>query len=197
MPQRKARKHPQDRTLLRVTLPEHERVVIGKVLLQTADRQGLDDNLVMVERLLTELASEQANATNVVHRSDLIAEVSPVAKAARSLHRVLKRMHPAAVQFMALQGGVAQDACLVELEKIERFERWIHSMPSKKGGERVSYEKSLRARWPGTLGGFFDILYKRIHGDSSPQKGLAARRRNFITLSIAAIEAALYAASPE
>jgi hypothetical protein len=194
MPQRKARKRPQDRTLVRVTLPEHERAVIGKVLLQTADRQGLDDNLLMVERLLTELASEQANSTNVVHRSDLIAEVAPVAKAARSLHRVLKRMHPAAAQFMALQGGVAQDCCLVELEKIEQFEQWIHSAPSKKGGERASYEKSLRARWAGTLGGFFDVLYKGIHGDAGPKKGWAARRRNFVTLSIAAIEAALHAA---
>ena len=190
MPQRKARKRPQGRTLVRVALREHERAVIGKLLLQTADRQGLDENLVMVERLLTQLASEQANATNVLHRSDLIAELGPVAKAARSLDRALKRMHPAAAQFMALQGGIAWDTCLAELEKIGQFEQWAHSMPSKKGGERASYEKALRARWTSTLCGFFDILFQRIHGDAPPKKGLTARRRTFVMLSIAAIEAA-------
>jgi hypothetical protein len=106
-------------------------------------------------------------------------------------------MHPAALQLMALQGGVIPDICLVETEKIEQFEQWTHSMPSKKGGERASYEKSLRARWRSTVGGFFDILCKRIHGDTPPQKGLAARRRTFVMLSIAAIEAALHASSVE
>lgn len=171
-------------------LPPHERAVIGESL-QAPDGASRKRIVSVVERLLTELASEQANAKRVLHRSDNVAELSPVLKAARALRRALTSMHPAAAGFMKLQGQVSREEWDRELAKIEAFDQWIRSMPSEKGGERPAYEKFLRAKWPATLRDYFDILYKQLHGGALPRRGLAKRRRDFVRVSIAAIEAAL------
>jgi hypothetical protein len=147
--------------------------------------------LVAIERLLTELVSEQTNTRNVLYRSDLIAEYATAGKAADTLAKALEAMHSSAAEFIEAHIGVRRDVLIAKLTGIAQLAEWIRSEPSKKGGERTSYERMLRSHWRKTLGDFFDILWKQLHGEAPKPAGHASRRRTFVTLSLAAIEQAI------
>jgi len=196
MTQRKSKKPLVARKTVRVTLGDHERSVIGGRLLERPNGDRRQKMLVTIERLLTQLASEQANTRNVLYRSDLIAEYATAGKAADTLVKAMEAMHSAAADFIEVHIGMRREVMIAKLTGIAQLAEWVRSEPSKKGGERTSYEKMLRSHWRKTLGDFFDILWKQLHGEARKPAGHASRRRTFVTLSIAAIEQAIEAVKP-